>query len=396
MKSLSVKKGQLLKEVLLPSSKSYANRALILSALTSESPLLKNLPIATDVTILLECLKKVGLKISNVNGSIKIENHFPECETGDHTLEVGEGGTTARFLATMLLLGRFRYKLILGERLKDRPWSEFLSVARSLGGRAELNGNILEVQGPVQLPSRLEMNCALTTQFATAFQLLAIVRDINVIPVNMQSSRSYWELTERMLSDFKQKTTYEIPLDWSSAGYPMAFAALNHRISFPGLFPDPYQADSKLYDLLFSLGCIEKDNRGITVNPLTIRKSLTIDVSDCLDLVPTLAYLLAHIEGSHLITGFKNLVHKESDRLEEVQKLLNTFGREVSIREEKLVIQGRTERDIGSLDLILPDDHRIVMAGTLFLLHHSGGAVSPMEAVAKSYPDFFSLIQDMN
>jgi 5-enolpyruvylshikimate-3-phosphate synthase len=34
----------------------------------------------------------------------------------------------------------------------------------------------------------------------------------------------------------------------------------------------------------------------------------------------------------------------------------------------------------------------MVMTGTLFLLHHGGGTISPSEAVCKSYPDFFNLI----
>ena len=393
MKSLSVKKGQLLREVLLPSSKSYANRALILAALKTESTSLINLPRATDVTFLLECLKKIGLEIRDDKGKVQVENHFPACETGDHVLEVGEGGTTARFLATMLLLGKFKYRLILGERLKDRPWEDFLTVARKLGARAELKGDVLVVQGPIQLPQTLEMDCSLTTQFATAFQLLSISRNLKVIPLNMHSSKSYWDMTEIMLSVFKEKNTYTIPLDWSSAGYPMAFAALNHEIHFPGLFLDSFQSDSKLYGILSSLGYLEENLNGITVKPLNKQHSLSVDVSDCLDLVPTLAYLLAHIGGTHQITGFENLVYKESNRLDEVLKLLKKFERKAYIEDAKFLIQGRAERDIGPVDLTFPNDHRMVMAGTLFLLHHSGGTVYPMEAVAKSYPDFFSMIR---
>ncbi len=394
MKSLSVNKGHLIREVVLPSSKSYANRALILSALSHESSLLKNLPASTDVTILLECLEKIGLKIRNEKGIIQLENYFPACESGPQRLEVGEGGTTARFLATMLLLGKSKYHLILGDRLSERPWAEFISLAEKLGARAELNGNVLEVQGPAHLPLQLEIDCSLTTQFATAFQLLSISENIEVIPVNMNSSKSYWELTEKMLSEFRQKLMYEIPLDWSSASYPMAFAALNHQISFPGLFIDPDQADSKLYDILSLLGCIEDGQRGIIVNPITRHQSLTLNVSDCLDLVPTLAYLLSHVKGNHQLSGFENLIHKESNRLEETLKLMEKFGRKAFIEKGVLFIQGRVARDIGPVDLKFPNDHRMVMAGTLFLLHHSGGTVFPMEAVAKSYPHFFSLIQE--
>jgi 5-enolpyruvylshikimate-3-phosphate synthase len=44
------------------------------------------------------------------------------------------------------------------------------------------------------------------------------------------------------------------------------------------------------------------------------------------------------------------------------------------------------------VDLDLPDDHRMVMTGTLFLLYHNGGTIRPAEAVNKSYPSFFEII----
>lgn len=393
MKSLSVKKGRLLHQVDLPPSKSYANRALILAALTDNSPVLKNLPSATDVVILLECLKSIGLFVMEQDGGIHFKNSFPECETQDHFLEVGEGGTTARFLAVMLLLGKHQYKLKLGDRLKDRPWNDFVTIATTLGAKAELNGDILTIQGPAAFPSEIKIDCTLTTQFATAFQLLTIIKKIKVIPINLHSSLSYWEMTERLVKNFAHFDDYAIPMDWSSATYPMAFAALNHEISFPGLHVDRCQADSKFYDILASLEAIDLTESGIKVRPVKKMHPLDLDVSDCLDLVPTLAYFLAHVEGEHKIRGYENLVHKESNRLEEVLLLLEKFGRKAYVSANTLNIIGHTSRLNKSLILKMPNDHRMVMSAALFLLHHAGGEISPAEAVTKSYPGFFSLFQ---
>lgn len=394
MKSLSVKKGNLLHQVELPSSKSYANRALILGALAGSSPVIKNLPSATDVVILLKCLKSIGLFVMEQDGGIHFKNSFPECETQDHFLEVGEGGTTARFLAVMLLLGKYEYKLKLGERLKERPWNDFLSMASSLGAKAELNDDILTIQGPAVFPSELIIDCSLTTQFATAFQLVSIKNNLKVIPINLHSSQSYWEMTETLVKNFTQNVDYSIPVDWSSATYPMAFAALNHEITFPGLQVDRYQADSKFYDILASLGGIDLTDSGIKVGPIKKMQSLDLDVSDCLDLVPTLAYFLAHVEGEHTIRGYENLIHKESNRLQEVLLLLEKFGRKAFVSGNTLNIIGHTSRLNKSVCLNLPNDHRMVMAGALFLLHHAGGELAPADAVAKSYPGFFSLFQN--
>ena len=254
MQILKIKKGNLKDKVLVPPSKSYANRALIIASLLKKSPKLKNLPKATDVTILLNSLNKIGLDYEEKGEYLNFLNSFPECESEQTIkMEVGEGGTTARFLATMFLLGKSTYTLILGERLKHRPWDTFIDLARSLGAIVSLQDEKLTINGPIEIPEKLEVDCTKTTQFASAFQLLTVIqKKSKITPVNMTSSKSYWAMTEKMITDLCHCEVYEIPKDWSSASYPMAFAALNHQITFPGLTLDSFQADSKFADLLTS------------------------------------------------------------------------------------------------------------------------------------------------
>lgn len=396
MQSLLFQKCNLKRKVSVPSSKSYANRALIIASLLKDSPLIRHLPEASDVTILLDCLKAIGLQFEVIGDTVKFKNSFPASEKSSHIeVSVGEGGTTARFLASMLLLGKSEYTLILGQRLKDRPWQEFLDLVREMGGKAHLNGNKLVLQGPIKLPSELKIDCSKTTQFATGFQLLSAVQKMRVIPVNMNSSQSYWAMTEKLTSELPGLSTYDVPRDWSSASYPLAFGALNHEIEFPGLYPDEFQADSKFFDILTTFDCIETTNEGLKVKPIKSHQSVIFDVSDCLDLVPTLGYFLGHIQGHHKLTGISNLVHKESDRLNEVIKLLWTFKRKASTDGETLFIEGDSGRLSEKFDLVMPDDHRMVMSGTLFLIHHAGGSIAPSVAVSKSYPHFFDLISSI-
>lgn len=393
MQIFSTNPGKIKEEVHVPPSKSYANRALIVASLKRQAFTIKNVPQASDVAHLVKCLEAIGLDIERSDDSIRVMNSFPECEKeANIRLFVGEGGTTARFLAVMLLLGRSRYELILGDRLKDRPWQEFLHVARDLGGKCELKGNSLIIQGPVVFPEILEIDCRRTTQFASAFQLLCICRSIRVTPLYLHSSQSYWSMTEKMLEECHRNDKYTVPLDWSSASYPLAFGALNHEIFFPALKPDLYQADSKLFDLLMKFDCLIQTEQGIKVRPTSDDRAIILDVSDCLDLVPTLGYFLAHIEGKHVLSGIENLIYKESNRLHEVMGLVRNFQRDVDHDQHQLTIWGKRERIKSRKTLSFPDDHRLVMAGTLFLLHHGGGEVSPATAVDKSYPGFFNLI----
>lgn len=391
MTSLKVDKGFIPKTIDVPASKSYANRALILAALSSEIISLQNLPDATDVTYLLDSLKAVGLDIQQNADTTIIKNSFPACETKDLTLSVGEGGTTARFLASLLLLGSKKYTLLLGTRLKDRPWQEFIDFIQAHSGLAQLDNDKLIIQGPLKLPSNLKVDCSRTSQFASGLAMVYSLHKVNVIPENLASSQSYWNMTQEMINTFKNSDSLKIPLDWSGASYPLAFSALNQETLFPNLFFDPFQSDAKFLEILDSFGCVKLVSNGIAIKPFNENRSVKLDVSDSLDLVPTLSFFLAHIKGQHELVGISNLKFKESDRLAEIMKLLRAFSKASHTDGHNLFIEGDSNILQESVSLALPDDHRMVMTGALFLRHHAGGTIEPKEAVAKSYPDFFKL-----
>lgn len=392
MQNLSVKAGRLPAVIYIPPSKSYANRALILASINQKEIVLKNMPQASDVTFLVAALQKIGLEIVQKNNEVSVLNHFPTCEKDSNLMiEVGEGGTTARFLAFLLLLGSRKYTLVLGERLKMRPWKEFLKLAGILGVHASLEDNLLVIQGPIKINESIEVDCSETTQYASGLQLALAYTQTRVDPINLSASQSYFEMTHFMIEEMRNKNEFVVPMDWSSASYPMCFSALSHDIFFPGLKYDALQSDSKLFHILKELGCLKENQDGISVSPVKINKCFSIDVSNCLDLVPALGFLLAHIEGVHTLMGIENLEHKESHRLEEIQKLVREFGREAISDGARLIITGKSLKSVPFINLKLPNDHRMVMAGALFLRLHQGGTITPAEAVLKSYPDYFNL-----
>lgn len=391
--NLNIKSGKIPSTITLPTSKSYANRALILAALKNGTIKIKNLPQALDVVFLLKALREIGLDIVEDGRDALFQNSFPECEkTLGRALrvEVGEGGTTARFLACMLLKGSHPYTLILGPRLKDRPWLEFIDMAKQLGAQCELKGNELFIQGPIKTKSELEIDCARTTQFATGMYL-AFSNEMKITPINLETSQSYWEMTLEILKQIQSGNEYSTPVDWSSASYSLAFAALNQETFFPGLTKDKYQADSKFYDLLSKLGLLFQLNDGVKIIPKEVKTDVVMDVSDCLDLVPTLVYFLSHIDGTHALSSVENLVHKESDRLHESLRIMDAFEKKYQVENDQLIIFGSSKKFASTVSLVMPDDHRMVMSAALFMRHNFGGTVSPKEAVNKSYPEFFDL-----
>lgn len=394
MTSLSIEKGKLKSLVNIPASKSYANRALILAASKKDSITLTNLPESSDVTFLIRALEQLGIQFQKFGNNLTLNNSFPACELKtNYEIETGEGGTTARFLAALVLRGKATYRLMLGSRLKDRPWQDFLNLVNAHGGFADLEGRCLTLRGPLKLDKKIVVDCSHTTQFASALQL-AYSDSVKIVPVSMSSSQSYWDMTEQLVHEIRQQNSYAIPLDWSSASYPLAYAALNQKIQFPDLLFDDHQADSKFFTVLEQLGAITSITPTLEVSPYKNKKTIDMDVSDCLDLVPALAFLLSHVPGSHHLQGIKNLVFKESDRANEIIRLLKLFKRHAIVENDSLIIIGNEKTEKNKIDLELPDDHRIVMMGALFLLHHSGGSISPANAVNKSFPEFWNLLEN--
>ena len=119
-----VTKGSIAGAITVPSSKSHANRALILAAISSHDVLLTNIPPSTDVLTMLDCFNKIGLKVEKNKYGIKIIGSFPECETSIDSplvLETGDGGTTNRFLIPLLALGKREYIIQPFGHMKKRP-----------------------------------------------------------------------------------------------------------------------------------------------------------------------------------------------------------------------------------------------------------------------------------
>jgi 5-enolpyruvylshikimate-3-phosphate synthase len=110
-------------------------------------------------------------------------------------------------------------------------------------------------------------------------------------------------------------------------------------------------------------------------------------------LVPALGFLLGHIKGTHELKGVKNLVHKESDRLNEICSLLEKFSRktEYSEKSDTLIIHGSEEKILTPVHLETAPDHRLVMSASLFLKYHSGGSIANPEVTSKSFHSFFNV-----
>ena len=114
-------------------------------------------------------------------------------------------------------------------------------------------------------------------------------------------------------------------------------------------------------------------------------KNEIIDISNCPDLGPIL-FAFASAVGKGEFVGTKRLEIKESNRALSMAQELEKFGMKVVVEENRVIIEGTLSKP----DKILNghNDHRIVMSLSV-LLTITGGTIEGIEAVNKSFPDFF-------
>ncbi|RPJ78757.1 MAG: hypothetical protein EHM20_03130, partial [Alphaproteobacteria bacterium] len=222
------------KEILLPTSKSHSNRALVIGAIRGNGFEVRNLSESTDVTTLLNCLKKVGLRITQSNDSVVFNNSFPLCESETSgniiDLKTGDGGTTNRFLLALLSQGNKTYRFFPSEKMSERPMDDLLNPLKKLN--VEIHQNIdtawLSLKGPAFIDenSRLEVDCKNSTQFASALMLAFSNTPLSFDLKNVYASETYVKMTEYVLEETKNKNTYTVPVDFSSLSYPLALALI--------------------------------------------------------------------------------------------------------------------------------------------------------------------------
>lgn len=389
------------RDILLPTSKSHSNRALILGAVRGNGFQIENLSQSTDVTSLLACLEAIGLNITRRDNLVIFNNSFPACESLTSLdiidLKTGDGGTTNRFLLALLSLGEKRYRLFPKEKMSERPMDDLLNPLRIMMVEliSKKDGAWLSVKGPAQIKNleKLEIDCNLSTQFATALMLAFSSHPIKFEFKNIKSSETYLKMTESIL---KFTMSYKVPGDFSCLGYPLALALVSGRVLVKNCFAvEPTQPDSQFIQLMKKAGGdIEWTKEGLLATSKNKLSPFHVDGSLFPDLIPTLVFMAAHIQGTSTIRHLSVLRHKESDRLNEIILLLKNLSIDFHFDEtrDEITIQGKTKvLDYASLQTAR--DHRMVMMAYLFLRANSGGELAEVDCVEKSFPGFFQVME---
>jgi 3-phosphoshikimate 1-carboxyvinyltransferase len=147
-----------------------------------------------------------------------------------------------------------------------------------------------------------------------------------------------------------------------------------------------------MLDFLTRMGArIEQSNNTVTVRQSRL-KPVSADLTDCIDLLPTMAVVAVSVRGQSELTGISRARLKESDRVAAVKDGLERMGITVKEEENRLTING------GSIRGAVTDprnDHRIAMAFSILGTVAGETVINNAECVTKTYPDFWKVLRSI-
>ena len=400
----------------IPASKSQAHRMLICAALSREPSRLILDGFSADIEATMQCLEALGARCEETANGLSV-TPVGVCPA-QARLDVGESGSTLRFLLPVLGALGVQAEIRMHGRLPERPLSPLWEVLEAHGMRLQQDGTILHTDGKL-IAGDYSLPGNVSSQFISgllfALPLLGGNSTLTVTGV-LQSAR-YVSMTEQALAEAGILTKKDGPVwqigggqryaspavqtvegDWSNAAFFLCMGALSATgVTVTGLNSTSLQADRAITEILVRFGA----ELTVSEDAVTVRRGvlhgITLDAGPIPDLVPVVSCLAALCDGETRVENAARLRLKESDRLQTTAALLSALGGSVRELPDGLIISGRGRLSGGTADAC--GDHRIAMSAAMAACGCEGPVtVSGSECVAKSYPafweDFASLKED--
>lgn len=378
----------------IPSSKSYAHRALICAALADGVSEIKGISFSKDIEATISAMNALGAEISTDNSGKVIVNGISSTPKGN-VIDCNESGSTLRFIIPIAAALNANAEFHGRGRLPERPIDIFTRELGKKGSSFSNNGKLPFVLSGQLHSGIFEIEGNVSSQLVTGllFALPLLKGDSTVRITSKLESKPYVDITIECLRKYgieitenlneyiiKGSQRYKpcnltVEGDYSQAAFYYVANYLGAEIDLSNLNPDSVQGDKKILDIISEI-CYN-DN-----------KSFHVDCSDIPDLVPILAVLGSFGKSESVIFNAQRLRIKESDRLVAISETLNKLGGNITVTDDGLIIKPVKVLHAGTVESF--GDHRIVMAASIAALKADGDIIiKGAEAVEKSYPDFF-------
>ncbi len=392
--------------IMLPSSKSVSNRALIIHALSVGDELPRNLSVCDDTLLLANALQ-----------------HKP------HTIDVGAAGTTMRFLTAYFAVTQGEHILTGSQRMLQRPIGPLVDALRYLGADIEYLGDIgyppLRVRGKHIVGGHVDMPGNVSSQFISALLMIGPVLrgGLELHITGDMVSRPYIDLTMCMMRDFGADVEwtdadticvgsksyaphhYVMESDWSAASYWYEQMAITNdmeaSVRLRGLADASRQGDSIVKYIYSMLGVKTRFGTdpvdGSTIvtlhkQPCTLPR-FDYNFTSVPDLAQSVVVACAMRGIPFRFSGLASLRIKETDRIVALKHELLKLGYVLTDESGDTLVWDGTRCEPTSNIIETYEDHRMAMAFAPAALLLPGLSIANPQVVTKSYPQFWDHLQ---
>ena len=385
-------------DLVLPPSKSISNRALIIQALCQSKPKLLNLSQSSDTQSLIKAL-----------------------QANSKTIDIGDAGTSMRFLTAYLSQQKGSYILTGSDRMNERPIGHLVEALNSIGADInylEKDGfPPLAINGKAVEGGKVDVSTSVSSQFVSALLLIAptLKKGLSLSLKGELLSKPYIKMTLNIMRYFGIQSSWtnntiqvepqnyrprdlKVESDWSALAFILQGMSIakSAQVSISGLSKDSWQGDSYVLNLFEKFGLqheFKDDKLYLKKFNKDLNRDYNVNLIDTPDLAQAYCCTLSAFSKSAKISGLNNLKLKESHRLKALHIELNKIGQisyytEDTMQLEASILHTPTE----SFDS--HNDHRMAMCLAPFALLFDI-KIKNIEVVNKSYPSYWEDLKKM-
>ena len=422
------------KTISIDGDKSISIRTLLLGSQACGKTSIKNILLSEDILSSINCLKKLGVKISLNKKNCTIYgkglNGFNYKK--NIVLDAGNSGTFARLILGLLVKSPYFIKLIGDESLSKRDFARVILPLQKIGANFKVNNkktlplkiigstfvnpiHYSEKRGSAQCKSTV-MLAALNSPGQTVIKAKKsrdhtenIFKYLG-LSIIVNKNKHNDEIKIKGLKDFKS-FKYEVPSDPSSCAFFVVLTLLSKNCKLKIQNVNVNKSRIGYIDLLNRMGAKIKiknvrkkygeKQADIYVESQSVLKKIKCPPklnSNLIDEFLIIFLAAAKAKGVSSFSNLDELNKKESPRLKLGSKLLNQLGIKTKLTKNSIKIFGNPsihlDKNINIKDYY--KDHRVFMTSVIAAFTFGGKwKIDDIDSFKSSFPSFLNIIKKL-
>lgn len=422
------------KNIKVDADKSISIRSFLIGAISENLSTVNNVLESEDVYSTINSLKKLGIKIKKQRakkylifgkglGSLHIKKIIK--------LNFGNSGTLARLLIGILATtSGVKVKIFGDHSLNKRSMKSLINLMTKFGAsflpkdKFNLPLKLISSEMPVGINYKAGVSAQLKSAVMLAglnsfgeTKIIETLRSRNHTEnmlLNNPHIISVQEKQKKIIKIFGKKylnsINIEVPGDPSSSAFFSALTLLKENSTLKIKDVGLNKTRTGFYQILKKQGAKikfknlknkSKELRGDIIvkscklKPIYAPKEYYVNTTDE---YPILFIMAALIKGVSIFKGISDLANKESNRIVEMQNILNQINVKSSFSKDEFKIYGQGMIDASNKKIIVPNlsDHRICMSAfVLAILTGANTKIKNFETVFTSSPSFLKIMKTL-